>query len=69
MAGISSRADACPASARACVHGGAAGPASQLLAPNVVRGLLPQLTLRVPVVGARARWGVDDVYVDPLRPR
>lgn len=45
-------------------------PTPAILIPNLEGGLLPQqLTLRVPTEGVPARWGIDDVYVDPFRPR
>ncbi len=45
-------------------------PTSQILIPNLVGGVLAQqLTLRVTAEGAKATWGVDDVYVDPFRQR
>ena len=70
MAGISSRVRACRGSARARAHRRVFGPVMTLLVPDFVGGLIPQgLLLRVPAEGARARWGVDDVYVDPFRQR
>ena len=45
-------------------------PTAQILVPNLVGGVLAQeLTLRITAGGARASWGVDDVYVDPFRQR
>jgi len=31
--------------------------------------LAQELTLRITAEGAKATWGVDDVYVDPFRQR
>jgi hypothetical protein len=45
-------------------------PTPQILIPNLAGGLLAQeLTLRITAEGAKATWGVDDVYVDPFRQR
>jgi len=45
-------------------------PTPQILIPNLVGGVMAQqLTLRVTAEGAKATWGVDDVYVDPFRQR
>jgi len=45
-------------------------PTTQILVPNLVGGVLAQeLTLRITAEGAKATWGVDDVYVDPFRQR
>ena len=44
-------------------------PTPQIIVPNL-GGLVPQyLTLRVTAEGTNAKWGVDDVYVDPFRQR
>ena len=45
-------------------------PTAPILIPNLVGGVVAQeLTLRVTAEGAKATWGVDDVYVDPFRQR
>jgi hypothetical protein len=45
-------------------------PTAPILIPNLVGGMLAQeLTLRITAEGAKATWGVDDVYVDPFRQR
>ena len=52
----------------ACV--GLREPTPAILIPELAGGLMPrQTTLRVSTEGVPARWGIDDVYVDPFRLR
>jgi hypothetical protein len=43
-------------------------PTVPIVIPNFFGGVLPaELTLRFTAFGAPAKWGIDDVYVDPFK--